>query len=432
MQTLESWGRLPKNSSPVLNWHWRHQAPALPAGETILPFGNGRSYGDSCLNLAGSLLHTRSLNRLIHFDAQAGILTCEAGVLLSEMLAVIVPQGWFLPVTPGTQFVTMAGAIANDVHGKNHHRDGTFGNHVLQFELVRSDGQRLLCSPQENPAYFNATIGGLGLTGTITWATIRLQPIESNQIDNESIKYGNLQEFFHLAAESDGSHPYTVAWVDCAARGRRLGRGLFMRGDHAKGASRPASKLALSCPIEPPFSLINRASLNAFNFCYYHKQRKREQHSRIHYAPFFYPLDAVSDWNRIYGPKGFYQYQCAIPVANAEPAMQEILERIARSGLGSFLAVLKMFGNMPSPGLLSFPCHGATLALDFPNMGERTLKLMAELDKVTLAAGGRVYPAKDARMSAEHFALFYPQWRELEALRDPQHNSTFWQRVTAL
>jgi FAD/FMN-containing dehydrogenase len=396
----------------------------------MLPYGYGRSYGDSCLNDGGVILDMRGLDRFIAFDPASGVLRCEAGVLLSEILELIVPQGWFLPVTPGTQFVTIGGAIANDVHGKNHHRAGTFGCHVRQFELLRSDGSRRLCSPGQNPDWLAATVGGLGLTGVITWAEIQLRRIANPLIEEEIIRCHNLLEFFAISKQSDASHEYTVMWIDCLARGKNLGRGLFMRGNHAAplhGRKAPkAPGLRLSVPLTPPLSLINHASLRLFNSVYYRKPAGRHLN---HYAPFFYPLDGMRQWNRLYGPQGLLQYQCAIPLPAGEAAIREILDRIAAAGAGSFLAVLKVFGNPPSPGMLSFPLPGVTLALDFPNLGEFTLKLLNQLDEVVDAAGGRLYPAKDARMSGAHFRRWQPRLEEFKKYLDPRFSSGFWRRV---
>ena len=405
----------------------------MQAKKTFLPFGNGRSYGDVCLNEGGYLLDCRQLHRFISFDPKTGLVRCEAGVLLSEILELTVAKGWFLPVTPGTQFVTVGGAIANDVHGKNHHRAGTFGQHVRCFELLRSDGARMLCSPQENDAFYKATIGGLGLTGVITWAEIQLHPITNAFIEHEVIRYRNLDEFFVLARESDQEFEHTVAWIDCLAKGDELGRGLFIRGNYAKafeGKTAPPSKLRLTFPVDPPFALINGLTLKVFNALYYHKQWSNRVRGLVHYQPFFYPLDAIRSWNRIYGHKGFFQYQCAVPTSQMEDAIREILKRIGKAGVGSFLAVLKLFGNKPSPGLLSFPLPGATLALDFPNNGTSTLKLLDELDEVTRSVGGRINPSKDARMRPADFTQAYPNWLTMEKYIDPNFSSSFWRRVT--
>jgi FAD/FMN-containing dehydrogenase len=405
----------------------------------MLPYGNGRSYGDSNLNPDGALLPGRQLDRFIAFDPATGVLRCEAGVLLSEILRLVVPQGWFLPVTPGTQFVTVGGAIANDVHGKNHHVAGSFGNHVRCFELLRSDGTRQMCSLNEHADWFAATVGGLGLTGLITWAEVQLRRVANPFMVTESIRFRSLEEFFELSAASEADHEYTVSWIDCAFGGKRLGRGLFNRGNHAPAAMETAwlpRSLAQggeahtrSVPITPPLSLVNSLSLKSFNTLYFHKQRRDVVSGMQHYRPFFYPLDALLEWNRIYGPQGFYQYQCAIPPERALKATRGLLEAISASGMGSFLAVLKQFGTPASHGMLSFPMPGTTLALDFPNQGPRLHKLFEALDRIVLEAGGRLYPAKDGRMGAALFKAGYPRWSEFTSYVDPRFSSGFWRRV---
>jgi FAD/FMN-containing dehydrogenase len=431
----QSWGGYPKVAQPAVRLNWRHERLPVSAegGQTYLPFGNGRSYGDSCLNTHGMVLDMRGLSRFIAFDPDAGTLRCEAGVLLSDVLALVVPHGWFLPVTPGTKLVTVGGAIANDVHGKNHHRAGTFGCHVRRFELLRSDGQRLLCSAEENADWFRATIGGLGLTGVILWAEFALKSICNTAIEAETIRFSNLGEFMDLSAASDQGYEYTVAWIDCLAKGRGLGRGLFMRGNHAAvvdGKLPPAPRRRLSVALAPPVSVINGLSVRAFNTFYYRKQWHSRRRSIVHYEPFFYPLDGIGQWNRLYGKQGFLQYQCVVPQTDGRAAIEEMLRRIAKAGSGSFLAVLKIFGKRPSPGLLSFPRPGITLALDFPYRGAKTLHLLQQLDEIVMTVRGSVYPAKDARMTASCFKQYYPHWERLKDFQDPQMTSTFWQRVT--
>lgn len=426
-----SWGRYPVTTETVITLSDRH-APLPRATSSVLPIGNARSYGDSCLNDGGTLLGMRGLDHFIAFDPESGLLTCEAGVLFSEILDLVVPQGWFLPVTPGTRFVTVGGAIGNDVHGKNHHRAGTFGHHVLAFELLRTDGSRLRCSIDENPEWFAATIGGLGLTGAITWATIQLRRIAGPWMSTESHRFANLEGFFALSRASDGDFEYTVSWIDCLAQGPALGRGLFSRGNHAPACPdvRPMpSDRPLTVPFTPPISLVNPLSLRSFNQLYYHRQRKRIVHSTTHYQPFFYPLDGIANWNRIYGPSGFLQHQCVIPPDASEAATAELIKTIASSGLGSFLAVLKQFGDLPSRGMLSFPRPGTTLALDFPNGGAETFALLERLDAIVEAAGGAVYPAKDARMSGERFRRYFPRWEAFSQFIDPGISSSFWRRV---
>lgn len=408
-------------------------APMEFAGDKkVLPFGNGRSYGDSCLNDGGILLDTSALDHFISFDQHTGVLRVEAGVMLADILKLVVPRGWFLPVTPGTRFVTIAGAVANDVHGKNHHRAGTFGCHVRALELIRSDGNRLHCSPDENPEWFAATVGGLGLTGLISWVEIQLKQVMNPYLQEETLRFSCLDEFFEINGASEASYEYTVAWIDCAARGSALGRGAFYRANHhgsvapAKRPSAPAK--TFDFPLVPPVSLVNRLSLRAFNSLYYRRQPLQRSRT-VHYQPFFYPLDSIGHWNRMYGPNGFLQYQCAVPEDNGKEVFREILQSISDSRQGSFMAVLKVFGNKISPGMMSFPKPGVTLALDFPNSAT-TLSLLERIDELTRAAGGVVYPAKDARMSAESFQTYFPQWQEFKKYVDPRFSSGFWRRVT--
>lgn len=426
-----SWGGFPRTRAYIHPLNWRDQD--LPDGEhRLLAYGLGRSYGDVCLNDGGILLSTRGLNRFIAFDAEQGLLRCEAGVSLSDILAWSVPRGWFLPTTPGTQFVTVGGAIANDVHGKNHHRAGTFGCHVTQFELLRSTGERRLCTPTENAELFRATIGGLGLTGLITWAEIRLRRIAHRAMYTETVQFSNIDEFFDLSQASDKDYEYTMSWVDCSVTGRHLGRGLFMRGNHVRKEDAPAhwpvSKLQLSMPINLPAFVLNRWSVRTFNQLYYHKQRQPTISGLSDYVPFFYPLDAILNWNRLYGQRGFVQYQFVLPMSE-KVLVKAIMRKIADTGQGSFLAVLKTFGAAASPGLLSFPREGVTLALDFAIHGEKTFALLAQLDAMVLSGGGVVYPAKDARLAPHTFRQFYPQWEQLAAYQDARFSSSFWRRV---
>ena len=378
------------------------------------------------------MLLTRSAKQVINFDPQTGVLQCEGGVLLSEILALVVPQGWFLPVTPGTRFVTVGGAIANDVHGKNHHVTGTFGCHVSQFELLRSDGQRLICSEQQHRDFFAATIGGLGLTGLITWVELKLRPINNAFIKAETIRYRSLDEFFALCAESDENYEYTVSWVDCSGTGKRIGRGLFMRGNHAPALTETPAYQSKNRTFffEPPISLVNALTLKLFNTAYYYKQLPDSTQQMVHYEPFFYPLDGILEWNRLYGPKGFYQYQCVVPTEAGKEATTALLNEIANSGMGSFLAVLKVCGEKKSPGMLSFPLPGISLALDFPNRGQSLHELFKRLDAIVLAANGRLYPAKDGRMPASLFQAGYPNWQAFSQYIDPHFSSSFWRRVS--
>jgi FAD/FMN-containing dehydrogenase len=397
----------------------------------MLPVGLGRSYGDVCLLDGGTLLNSSGLSRLIAFNSETGLLRCEAGTTLAEILEFAVPRGWFLPTTPGTKYVTIGGAIANDVHGKNHHVAGTFGCHTPRFELVRSDGTRLECSETNNPSWYSATIGGLGLTGLITWAEIQLRPIVSRKIDYEGIKFVGIDEFLAISRES-ANVEYTVAWIDCVAQGRNFARGIFMRGSHSSKPKPlfPSSQARLSMPVEMPTGLLNHLTVGAFNSLYYRKQFRARKTSVVDYEPFFYPLDSILHWNRIYGRKGLLQFQCVLPETGDSAGMTDLLRTITASGLASFLAVIKVFGNRRSPGMLSFPRPGITLALDFP-VGEKSFDLLNRLGSITLDYGGSMYPAKDAMMTPAQFQTFYPDWRQFQRFIDPGFTSAFWQRVSA-
>jgi len=434
MKNYQSWGRYPKiNKDKQDVYHVYSDSFSFPDltendNASFLAYAQGRSYGDVCLNEDGILLDTQYLDHFIDYDKEKGILRCEAGVTFETILQLIVPHNWFLPVTPGTKYISVGGAVANDVHGKNHHKVGTFGRHVLKFELLRSNGERIICSPTENTELFNATIGGLGLTGLINWVEFSLKKISGNKIEQEAFRFNNLNEFYALSDDSNDNWEYTVAWIDCIASGDELGRGLFMRGNHCPSQTKLKFKSTkLSIPFDAPSLLLNKYTIRAFNQLYFKKPIK--QYSKIDYNPFFYPLDAISNWNKLYGKKGFMQYQCVIPKKHREAAMTEMLSVISESGQASFLSVLKEFGDIKSPGMLSFPRPGITLALDFPNRDQVTLELLSQLDIITLKYSGSVYPAKDARMSTESFAAYYPNWKEFEQYIDPHFSSSFRRRV---
>jgi len=398
--------------------------------ESLLPSGCGRSYGDSGLNADGALIDATGLDRFIELGDD-GLLRCEAGVTLAEILDLVVPRGWCLPVVPGTRWVTVGGAIANDIHGKNHHRLGTFGTHVTRLELVRSSGERMVCSAEANPELFAATIGGLGLTGLILWAEIRLQRVAGPGIDEERIRFEGLDQFLAIAAE-DAQHEYTAAWVDCLRRGRRLGRGVYFRGAHG---ARPSGWRSLAVdprvrvPCDAPSALLNRLTISAFNALNYRRAPRGRSRRAVEFGSFFFPLDGIGDWNRLYGRRGFVQYQCVVPEA-AREAIREILERVSGSREVASLGVLKRFGDRRSPGLLSFPRPGLTLAVDLALRGRATLGLLEELDGLVRQVGGAVYPAKDARMSGESFRAFFPAWERFARQMDPRFSSSFWRRVS--
>ena len=437
MSTFQSWGGYPQAKPQLVRQvNWGHERIEFDSWDLpVLPYGYGRSYGDSCLNEGGIILATKGLQRFIAFDDQQGILRCEAGVTLADILEVVVPRGWFLPVTPGTKNVSIAGAIANDVHGKNHHRSGTFGSHVIAFELLRSTGNRINCSLTQNTDLFRATIGGLGLTGVIICAEIKLKPIKSPLMVMERIRFASLEEFFALAAESDEAFDYTAAWIDCLTGRRTLGRGAFIRGNHFDTGNHPSSPMAkrkiYTVPCNVPNFFLNSWTMKTFNSLYYHLQPQKPHQTLEHYEVFFYPLDSLQNWNRLYGSRGFLQYQCVIPPEHENEGIKDLLRIIQRAKQGSFLAILKKFGNLPSPGMLSFPRPGTTLALDFPFLGERTLSLLNQLDKIVRETGGAVYPAKDARMASKDFQAYFPKWEKFIQYKDPKFSSSFWRRVMA-
>jgi FAD/FMN-containing dehydrogenase len=436
-----SWGRAHRFDHEV----WQPRSPAgfraclaTADDRPRLAYGLGRSYGDSCLNAGGVLVDMAALDHFQDFDPATGVLRVEAGVRLADIVNLLARRtgpdgaGWFLPVSPGTAFVTVGGAVANDVHGKNHHLMGTFGSHVRAFRLWRSDGSVRRCAPDENVELFQATIGGLGLTGILLDVELQLRRVPGLAVANEDVRFDDLDAFYALSAEAVDQAEYTVAWIDCLAQGRRLGRGVFSRASHVAGpASLPlAGAPRRTMPFEPPFSPLGRLSIAAFNALYWRRfWPRRGRRQRLPVTAVLYPLDHIADWNRLYGRRGFYQYQCVLPPATARDAVADLLSTIARAGDGSFLAVLKTLGDRPSPGLLSFPMKGTTLALDFSNRGTPTLALLDRLDRITEAAGGRLYPAKDGRMSAATFRFGYGALDRFARSLDPALSSSFWRRM---
>ncbi|BDA85344.1 FAD-linked oxidase [Aureimonas sp. SA4125] len=426
---LSSWGRIfPDRGRRVVD---AGSGVRLAGEGEFLPYGNGRSYGDSCLNDQGTLVDGRCADAILSFDAETGVVTAEAGVLLAAITRLAAPHGWFLPVTPGTQFVTLGGAIANDVHGKNHHRRGTFGCWVRAFDLERSDRGRIACSATENAELFAATIGGMGLTGLMRTATLQLLRVPSLTIRETTTRFDRLADYFDLAEAADERHEYAVAWIDSLSRGSSLGRGHLIAGDHAaqgdrQGVARPP---LARVPFTPPVSPLRGWPLRAFNEAYFRKSPAGTSERLVAFDSFFYPLDRVGQWNRLYGPRGLHQHQSLVPFNDGKSVVAELLGCAGAFGQGSFLTVLKRFGAGESPGLLSFPRPGYTLTLDFPHRGAGTLRMLNELDRITIAAGGRVNPYKDARMGAETFAASFPAWQTLENLRDPAILSDFWRRT---
>ena len=396
---------------------------AAPSRRGVLARGLGRSYGDVAQNGGGVVLDMTALACVEAFDERAGSITALAGTSLDAILRVIVPRGWFLPVTPGTRFVTVGGAIANDVHGKNHHVDGGIGDHVSAFDLVTADGSTRSVTTTSDPETFAATVGGLGLTGVISRATMQLLPIETSRMRVDTERVGDLDDLMARMTSGDDRYRYSVAWVDGLARGRALGRSVLTRGDHATlvelGDRRTGDALAFAPHALPSVpgvmpNVITPMTARLFNEVWFRKAPRREVGRIVPMVPFFYPLDAVGDWNRLYGRRGFLQYQLVVPFGS-ESTVRDAIERLATSGSASFLAVLKRFG--PGRGMLSFPIEGWTLALDIPARTGSLGELLDDLDRRVADAGGRVYLAKDARLDPGLLAAMYPQLERTEAIR---------------
>lgn len=431
-----SWGRCFDSPQNLCRFSWGKELLSfVKSNENVklLSHGNGRSYGDVCLNSAGSLISTKNLNRLISFDSEKGILHCESGTSFEEILNFSVPRGWFLPVTPGTMLVTVGGAVGNDVHGKNHHIEGNFGHHVISIELVNSNGNVNICSEEENSDLFHATIGGIGLTGIILSCKFQLKKIVSPYIDQEIIKFNNIEDFFKIDEDSAENFEYTVSWIDSLAKGSQLARGLYIRGNHSLlPVTVDEMKFSKSSrgiiPFSAPTYLLNKFSVKCFNELYYHKQRSRHEKSRSGIQSFFYPLDMIEAWNKLYGKRGFRQFQFVLPSQEKELLIR-ILEEFARKGYSSFLTVLKKFGNLTSRGYMSFPIEGYTAAFDLPNKGNEVNEFLSSMTDKILANGGRIYLAKDSLLNPEQFRLSYPQWQKFSEYIDKSFHSDLWARV---
>ena len=425
--SLSGWGRFPVQSCRLFRPEKQSRLPSIldsPESGSYIARGLGRSYGDAALNRDGAVISFLRLNRFLAFDPESGILECEAGVSFEEILRYFLPRGYFLPVTPGTKFVTVGGAIASDVHGKNHHRVGTISRFVLDLQLLTAGGEVLTCSRDDYPDVFRATLGGMGLTGLILSARIRLQPVETAYVLVDYSKARNVDEALARMEESDHRYDYSVAWIDCLAGGRSLGRSVLMRGNPALESDLPArilDPLAMPRPFRVPVPLdfpswaLSRATVKAFNAAFYRKHSDQTDRL-VDFETYFYPLDSIRDWNRMYGHRGFIQYQVVLPMSSSRAGLIELLERFRSSGRVSFLAVLKRFGD-PDEGLLSFPLNGYTLTLDVP-VQEGLLSFLREMDQVVILHGGRIYLAKDAVTTAESFAAMYPHLKEFRKVRE--------------
>jgi decaprenylphospho-beta-D-ribofuranose 2-oxidase len=429
--TVCGWGRYPRSTAEI----WRPEklselSEALAASsKPVLARGLGRAYGDAALNNGGSLINLTRLNRMLAFDAQSGSLRCEAGVTFAELLEIFVPRGFFPPVTPGTKFVTLGGALAADIHGKNHHRDSSISKHVVSFDLMGPEGQIKRCSREENSDLFWATIGGMGLTGVIVELELKLKRIESAYLECESLALPDIDRVIETFADYDRRYEYSVAWVDCAAGAKELGRAIAMFAGFAS-ADRLDRQIAhqplmlkphrsLRLPFDMPQFILNPLTIRGFNALYYFLHRRGKPHSVVDLERFFYPLDRLGDWNRLYGRRGLTQHQCVIPLACARVGLIEMLEELKRTRIASCLAVLKQFG--PQEGMLSFPMPGYTLAMDFA-VRDGLSELMGRLDRVVLKYGGRLYLAKDAFARSHTVHQMYPnleQWRAIKLSADP-------------
>jgi decaprenylphospho-beta-D-ribofuranose 2-oxidase len=411
---LYSWGMYPKIKNRAYRLTNQNRLLSiLKEKKEFIPYGNGRSYGDSALN--ENIIYARPYDCFLNFNEINGILHCQSGVLLSEILDVFVPKGWFLSVTPGTKYITVGGAIASDVHGKNHHVEGCFSNCVEEFRLMLPNGEIKTCSKSQNSELFKATCGGMGLTGVILDAKIRLKKINSKNINQITIKTKNLKETFE-AFEEYANYPYSVAWIDCLAKKENIGRSILMVGDFAEdGDLNYKDKKKIAIPFNFPSIILNNLTVKAFNNLYYSKVLYGISKQKVDIDTFFYPLDAINDWNRIYGKHGFTQYQFILPKENSYKGLEEILTAISNSGKGSFLAVLKLYGK-ENENYLSFPMEGYSLALDF-KIESGLFELLNELDKIVVKYGGRIYLAKDVRVNKEVFEKGYPKINDFRELR---------------
>ena len=427
IQCRGSWGLPAHSPKRAFSLGAVQNNPALLAGDFALPIGLGRSYGDVGLNSGHTIVTSSDQNHFLQFDAVTGSLKCQAGVSLAEIQRTFIPQGYSLIATPGTAQVSVGGAIANDVHGKNHHRVSSFGAQVSEITLLRTNGEVIVCSPQSNAAIFEATIGGLGLTGFILDATFNLKKVNSAYLLQDTLRFENVAEFLQISKASEQSHEYSVAWVDTSKR--NFGRGFLMRANIADDGdfSMPPAK-AIELPMLP-FGVVNKFSNAVLATAYRLGNSKEKTGAKVDYQKYFYPLDAIAYWNHAYGPKGFYQYQFVVPNETAEAAVNEILKEVALSGNQSFLSVLKTLGGQKPAGLLSFTRPGVTVALDFENRGVETLALFSRLDKILGEAGGALNLSKDVRMPKSLFEQSYSRYQELEALRDPGISSGLSRRL---
>lgn len=412
---LTGWGRFPKILARARSFYNHGALGAyLQSAEDCIVYGMGRSYGDSALN--EHVIFTRCFNKILSFDPKTGTVVCESGVSLADLIDAFLPRGWFLGVVPGTKFISVGGAIASDVHGKNHHHVGCFSEHVLAFDLMMPQGEVVRCSRKENSALFHATCGGMGLTGVILRAGLGLERIQSSYIRETLIPSPNLEDVINLFEEKR-STSYSVAWIDCLAKNEHQGRSIVMLGEPAEAGplTLPPSKTR-TVPLNLLGFCLNQYTVSLFNHFYYQNKSNIVAGRLVSLDDFFFPLDKIAQWNKIYGRRGFTQYQLVLPKEAGLTGLRAILAKIAAAGLGSFLAVLKLFGR-ENANYLSFPLEGYTLALDF-KIQNRLFPFLDELDRIVLDYGGRLYLTKDVRMSREVFRKGYPRWEQFAQIRE--------------
>ena len=431
-ELLTGWGRTSPTPATVLSPRSSDDVEAMLKSATergALPRGMGRSYGDAAQNAGGRVLGMTSLTGVRHLDLESGTVTVAAGTSLDTLMRLLLPFGWFVAVTPGTRFVTVGGAIAADIHGKNHHHDGSFCRSVRSFVLRTPRGEALTVTPDGTPDEFWATAGGMGLTGVVVEATLQLVPVETSLMRVDTDRVANIDDLMAALETGDDRYRYSVAWVDCLSKGRSLGRAVLTRADHARLDELPDRKRAKALRFDPstklvappwvPQGVLNTATIRAFNEFWYRKAPKHQEGALHSITSFFHPLDFVSSWNRIYGRGGFLQYQFAVPFGQ-EAMVRGAMERLSAAKCPSFFAVLKRFG--PGNPMLSFPMPGWTLALDVPTGMDGLGALLDELDERVVEAGGRIYFAKDSRLRPELVPAMYPElgrWREIRDRLDP-------------
>lgn len=429
LKKLTSWGRINKDPQKVFFPKSLQEIKYIlnkvkSSNSNVLAYGKGRSYGETCLNSDGYIVKTTLLNKVIDFDINTGIIKCEAGITLAELIKIILPRGFFLPVTPGSKFVTLGGAVANDVHGKNHIHSGSFGCFVESFSLFRSNSdENIVCTRNENKDLFFATIGGLGLTGVIEWVEVKLKKINSSYLSLVNEKFLGIDQFIEKTEYYDNQYEYVVAWVDCF--NKKGIRGIITAANHINDSNiEIKNRKFLRIPIDFPSFVLNNISIKIFNYFYYYYHLLKPKFSTVYFDEYFYPLDNIKDWNKMYGKKGFYQYQFVIPMS-AKKELKLIFDLIRTKKQGSFLAVLKIFGSKKSGGLISFPEEGYTLALDFPNKGDKTLELFKEIDQIVKSCGGSLYPAKDSRKECAEIIKNKTNFKNFAQNIDPIIQSNF-------